>query len=130
VSLTRTFLLATGVLLVGFGLAYLVTPVAMSSLADLVPATPLAVIEVRGFYGGQLVGLGAFVLLGARWPAFAVPALLVVAASLGGTALGRVVGIVAAGETPPIVLGALALELGGAACALFLWKRERSTSST
>jgi hypothetical protein len=101
----------------------------MSSLADLVPATPLGVVEVRGFYGGQLVGLGVFVLLGVRRPAFAVPALFLVAASLGGTGLGRVVGIAASGETPPILLGALAIELGAAACALVLWKRERSTSS-
>jgi hypothetical protein len=125
VPLTRVFLLVTGLLLVAFGLAYLVAPVPMAAIADLAVATPLAAIEVRGFYGGQLVGLGAFVLLGARSAAFAAPALLLLAASLGGTALGRIAGVLLSGSLPPAIVAALALEISGAAGALLLWNRER-----
>jgi hypothetical protein len=92
-------------------------------------ASPLAVIEMRGFYGGQLVGLGGFVLLGARRPDFAAPALLLVAASLGGTALGRLVGVLASGSLPGMIVGALALELGGAVAALVLWSRGRGSAA-
>jgi hypothetical protein len=122
-SLTRLFLLATGLLYLVLGAAYLVAPVPLGTLADFAARTPTATIELRGFYGGQMIGLGAFVLLGVRWSAFESPALLVVAASLGGTALGRVVGIAAAGSLPPIILGVLTLEALGAAGALLLWGR-------
>jgi hypothetical protein len=128
-SLTRLFLLATGIVSVVLGFVYLVSPMAMASLTDLDASTPLAAIEVRGFYGGQLVGLGAFVLLGAWRSAFATPALLLVALSLGGTALGRIVGVFASGSLPPVMLGLLVVELGAAAAALLLLKRERTLGS-
>lgn len=125
-SLTRLFLLATGLLSVVFGVAYLFAPIPMASLADLDPSTPLAVIEVRGFYGGQLVGLGGFILLGVWRSAFVTPALLLIAASLGGTALGRMVGVFASGSLPAIIVGALILELLATVVALLLLNRERS----
>lgn len=124
-SLTRLFLLATGLLSIGFGVAYLVAPVPMSALTGLDASTPLSAIEVRGFYGGQLVGLGAFILLGVGSARFVGPALLLVAASLGGTALGRIAGVLAAGSLPPIIVGALALEIAATLAALLLWQRER-----
>lgn len=125
-SLNRFFLFVAGLGLVGFGAAYLIAPVPMAAAADLAVATPLAAIEIRGFYGGQLVGLGVFVLLGAWRPAFVVPALLLLATSLGGTALGRVAGILAAGSLPSILIGVLAIEVAGAVAALLLWQRERT----
>jgi Domain of unknown function (DUF4345) len=127
VSLTRLFLLATGLLSVAIGLAYLIAPVPLASVAALDLSSPLAVIEVRGFYGGQLIGLGAFILLGIWRSAFVVPALLLIAASLGGTALGRIVGVLASGSLPPAIVGVLVLELLATVAALFLWDRERRT---
>lgn len=124
-SLTRLFLLATGLLSVAFGVAYLIAPIQMASLANLDPATPLAVIEVRGFYGGQLVGLGGFILLGVWRSAFVTSALLLIAASLGGTAIGRIIGVFASGSLPPIIIGALILELFATVAALLLLNRER-----
>jgi hypothetical protein len=121
---TRAFLLATGVLFLAFGIAYLVAPVPTASLAALELSTPLAVIEVRGFYGGQLIGLGGLILLGGRRPRFVVPALLVVVASLGGTAAGRIVGVLSTGSLPPIIIAALVVEIGGAVVAGVLMNRE------
>jgi len=46
------------------------------------------------------------------------------ALSLGGTALGRIVGILAAGSLPPMIVGALILEIGGAGVAVLLMNRE------
>src|SRR5262245_61101682 len=124
-SLTRLFLLATGVLYLVLGAAYLIAPAPLGTLADFDARTPAALIELRGFYGGQMVGLGAFVLLGVWRSSFVAPALLVTVASLGGTALGRVVGIFASGSLPGVVVGVLSLEVLGAAAALWLWSRGR-----
>src|SRR5262245_34650098 len=119
-SLTRLFLLATGLLYVAFGIAYLVDPASMAAVADLGVASPLARIEIRGFYGGQLVGLGGFVLLGLWRGAFVTPALLLVIASLGGTAIGRILGILASGSLPGPILGVLLVEASGALAAALL----------
>ena len=63
-TLVRTYLLAIGTFSVVIGLAYMFRPVEMATLADLALSSPTAVIEVQGFYGGQLVGLGVAILLG------------------------------------------------------------------
>ncbi len=123
-SIVRGYLLAIGLLLVAFGVAYLIAPVPMAALAGLDLPTPLALIEVRGFYGGQLVGLGGFILLGVSRPRFVVPGLLLTALSLGGTAFGRIVGILATGSLPPMIVVALILEIAGSAVAVFLMNHE------
>ena len=128
-SIVRGYLLGIGLLLVTFGVAYLITPVPMAALAGLDLPTSLALIEVRGFYGGQLIGLGGFVLVGVSKPRFVVPGLLLIALSLGGTALGRMVGILAAGTLPPMIVGALFLEIAGSCVALFLLNRENQVAA-
>ncbi len=128
-SIVRSYLLAVGLLLVGFGMAYLVAPVPVTALTDLELRTAVARIEVRGFYGGQLVGLGVFVQLGVWRQRFVVPGLLLTALSLGGTALGRIVGALAAGSLPPVIVGALVLEVVGSAGALLLMDRKRRTGA-
>ena len=85
----RAYLLAVGTFSVVVGLAYMIRPVEMAALADLELSSPTAIIDVQGFYGGQLAGLGAAILMGLWKPRFVVPALVLVAASLGGTAAGR-----------------------------------------
>jgi Domain of unknown function (DUF4345) len=122
-SIVRGYLLAVGLLGVAFGVAYLIAPIPMAALGGLDLPTPLARIEVRGFYGGQLIGLGAFLLLGVSRPQFVVPGLLVAAFTLGGTALGRMVGILVAGSLPPTILGALMLEIAAAGVAVWLLNR-------
>jgi hypothetical protein len=129
VSIARGYLLAIGVLLVAFGVAYLIAPAPMAALAGLELPSPLAFIEVRGFYGGQLVGLGGFVLLGVSKPRFVVPGLLLTAFSLGGTAFGRIVGILAAGSLPPMIIAAFILEIAGSGVAVLLLNREHGVGT-
>lgn len=128
-SIVRAYLLAIGLLFVAFGAAYLIAPVPMAALAGLDPSTPLALIEVRGFYGGQLIGLGGFILLGVSKQGFVVPGLLLIALSLGGTAFGRMVGILAAGSLPPMIVAALILEVSGSGFALLLLNREHGRTA-
>lgn len=110
VNIARLFLFVAGAFFVLAGLAFLVAPVALSEPAQLGLASPVAILEVQGFYGGQMIGLGAFVLLGAMRSQLAVAALLLIAADLGGTAMGRAVGMATSGELPVVMLGLMVLE--------------------
>jgi len=123
-TLLQTFLMAAGGVSVVAGFAYMIQPVEMAALAGLRLPTPAAVIEVQGFYGGQLVGLGAATLLGVWKPRFVTPALVLLAASLGGTASGRIYGIVASGSCTPLIAGFLLLETATATVAVILLRRE------
>jgi hypothetical protein len=127
-TLVRAYLLAVGGFSVVIGFAYMLRPVEMASLAELIPSTPTAVIDVQGFYGGQLVGLGVAMLIGLWKPRYALTGLVVAAASLGGTALGRLYGIAASGSCPPIIAGVLALEAACAILAGILWGRASLSS--
>lgn len=119
----RLFLLAVGTFSVLAGIAYLVAPVELAAATQTTLESSTAVIEVRGFYGGQMIGLGIFMLLGLQRAEFTRPALVLAAASLGGTGAGRVVGMVADGVAPGIMLALLGVELGCAAVALWLARR-------
>ena len=130
--LVRVFLVAIGTISVIIGLAFIIWPAEGAALADLELTSPTAVIEVHGFYGGQLVGLGVAILVGAWKQRFVVPALVLIAASLGGTAVGRLSGVIAEGTFPPIVAGLLLAEVATAAsAALFLrYELTRAPAST
>ena len=60
----RMYLLAVGVCSLVLGLAYVIRPVEMAALTEFTLPSPMAIIEIRAFYGGQLVGLGFAILLG------------------------------------------------------------------
>ncbi len=125
-TFVRGYLLAVGTFSVVVGLAYMIRPVEMAALADLELSSPTAVIDVQGFYGGQLVGLGAAILLGLWNPRFVVPALVLAAAPLGGTAVGRLYGVLAGGTCPPLIAGLLVLEVATASVGGVLLRREIS----
>lgn len=123
-TFVRVYLLALGIFSVGAGLGYLIRPVEMAALTDIELSSPTAVIDVQGFYGGQLVGLGAAFLLGLWHPRFVVSALVLAATSLGGTAAGRLYGVVAGGTCPPLMAGLLVLEFATAGVGAVLLRRE------
>ena len=123
-TFVRVYLLAVGTFSVVVGLGYMIRPVDMAALADLELPSATAVIEVQGFYGGQLVGLGAAILLGLWNPRFVVPALVLAAAPLAGTAAGRLYGVVAAGTCPPLIGGLFVLEVATASVGGVLLRRE------
>src|SRR5689334_10413578 len=63
-TVVRAYLLAVGVCSLALGLAYLARPVEMAALTEFTLPSPMAIIEIRAFYGGQLVSLGLMILLG------------------------------------------------------------------
>jgi hypothetical protein len=126
-TLVQLFLLATGGISLAVGAANLLWPADVAKLVDLSLTSPLAVIEVQGFYGGQLVGIGIAILLGVWNRRFVAPALVLLAATLGGTALGRLYGVVTGGSCPPIMAGLMVVEAGAAIVAgIFLGRSERA----
>ena len=123
-TLVRIYLLAIGTFSAVIGLAYMFRPVEMATLADLALSSPTAVIEVQGFYGGQLLGLGIAILLGLWSPRFVVAALLLAAAPLAGTAVGRLYGVLVGGTCPLVIAGLFVLEAATASVGAILLKRE------
>ena len=119
-SFAQIFLLVNATIAVAFGGAYLLFPVSMAALTELDLPTPTAVMDVRAFYGGQLIGLGVLALVFAARPPLVPYGLLVLAASLGGTGIGRLVGALVAGTFPPLMVGAFLAEIVVAALALAL----------
>lgn len=129
-NLSRLYLLIVGAGFFGLGTAYLLAPAELARLTDLTLFTPLSVVEVQGFYGGQMLGVGVALLLALRKPWLVVPGLILIAATLGGTALGRLYGMVTGGDWPGLMLGLFALEIVSAAVALYLLGRTRSTPAS
>ena len=72
-SAIRLYLGVAAPLFAAIGIAFLVAPAAMAGLSELDVATVAGAIEVRGYYGGQLLGIGALVALGAFRPSSPCP---------------------------------------------------------
>ncbi len=119
-TLTKVVLSLAGLMYLGFGVAFLVAPAPMAELVHLSVEHPVARTEVRAFYGGLEMGLGLFLLLCLARRGAARLGALALALLAGGTALGRVFGIIADGSAGAAVLAILLVEgtfalLGGAA---------------
>lgn len=102
----------------GFGLMLFIAPERLDGVGlDVLSAD--ARIEVRGFYGGLELGIGAFTL----WCAFAAerfrPGLMLTAMSLGGLAAGRLVGIAIEGGGGALLWMFAAVEACACLAALF-----------
>lgn len=123
-TFVRMYLLAVGVCSLALGLAYLIRPVEMAALTEFTLPSPMAIIEIRAFYGGQLVGLGLAILLGLCDRRFVIPGLLFAAVPLASVAAGRLYGVIDAGTLPPVAAGFLVLEVATAVIGGVLLRRE------
>ena len=123
-TVVRIYLLAVGGCSLALGLAYVIWPVEMAALTEFTLPSPLAIIEIRAFYGGQLVGVGLAILFGLWNRRFVIPALLFAVVPLAGVAAGRLYGVIAAGTLPPVAAGFLVLELATAGIGGVLVRRE------
>ena len=92
--------------------------------------TRIAVMEVRGVYGGFFLGTGFFFLLFARHEAWFRPGLIAQASIFGGFVLGRTVGIAIGGAPNPFITALLVGEIVGLVVALVLLRHlPRSTGA-
>ena len=128
----RILLWSIGLMLVGFGLAYLVAPVGMVALTGVVAATPAAITDARATYGGFQIGFGAFLLWCALAPQRIPAGLVALGLTAGAIALGRGVGLALdrdLGPTlgiGPVHVSALVFEIATALLAFLALARSRA----
>ena len=93
--MAQKILLIAGLAFLVFGVLFLAIPERMMRLVEIPLDTPTAVTEIRAFYGGLEIGLGAFLI----WCCIARErvrtGLWAAALTLAGLAFGRSVGIAA-----------------------------------
>jgi hypothetical protein len=103
---------------IGLGLMSLISPTNLTPLVELTMTTPVAIMEIRGVYGGLFLGIGTFFLLSARHQAWLRPGLVAQACIMGGFVLGRTVGILLGGAPNLFIAVLLAGEIFMAAVAV------------
>lgn len=109
-GLSRFTLWLGGLGYLGFGLAFLVAPLETMAAAGLSLQGDLAATELRAFYGGVELALGALLIAGALRPDARRHALILCLASYGGIGAARLLGIALAGSATPFLWAALATE--------------------
>ena len=89
-NLARFSLYVVAVVFLGLGAMSLIAPMNLTALVEIAMPTRIAVMEVRGVYGGFFFGTGFFFFLFARREAWFRPGLIAQASILGGSSwVGR-----------------------------------------
>jgi hypothetical protein len=123
-SLDRVVLGLNGAFCLLAGIACVVAPASLALQAGL-SATSSALIEVRAFHGGLLAGLGVFQVWCLRSPTTTFAGLLMVALSVGGAGLARLLGMLVDRQPTPYHLTNLAIEISTVAVATLALSRHR-----
>jgi hypothetical protein len=118
-KLARVSIYVMAVVFLGLGAMFLVAPTNLTPLVQISMPTRIAIMEVRGVYGGLFFGIGFFFLLFARRDSWLRPGLVAQAGIMGGFVLGRTVGILLGGAPNLFIAALLAGEAFMAAVALF-----------
>jgi len=116
----RISLYIGAIVFLGLGLMSLIAPGNLTPLVGIVMPTAVAIMEIRGVYGGFFFGTGLFLWLFARRDSWLQPGLVALASILGGFVLGRVLGIVIGGAPNLFIGGLLAGEISGLVVAVIL----------
>jgi hypothetical protein len=124
-NLARLSLYLVAVVFLGLGAMSLIAPANLTPLVEIATPTRIAVMEVRGVYGGFFLGTGFFFLLFARREAWFRPGLIAQASIFGGFVLGRTVGIVIGGAPNSFITALLIGEIVGLVVALVLLPSQR-----
>jgi len=113
----RLVLALAGFGFLAFGIWLVLDPVGGLAKVGIAGSTNAGVIELRSFYGGFEVGLGAFLLACARQPEWQRPGLWLVILGNGCIGLTRLAGIAMTGVFTPFFAACLVWELGFPALA-------------
>ncbi len=116
----RISLYVVAIVFLGLGMMSLIAPGKLTLLVEIAMPTPIAVMEIRGVYGGFFCGTGVFLFLFARRDSWLRPGLVAEASIFGGFILGRVVGIMIGGPPNLFISSLLAGEIVGFAVTLIL----------
>ena len=97
----------------GFGLLFLVAPTTLTTLAEISLPTPIALMEIRGVYGGFFIGAGLFLLICAWRESWLRAGMTAQATILGGLVVGRILGLLIDGAANPFIYLLLLSEIIG-----------------
>lgn len=114
----RIVLWLSGLGFIAFGAAFMFDPLGTLAATGIVLSGDLAAAELRAFYGGFELGVGALILasdLAARHRPYG---LLLTLGAYGGIAIGRAIGMAAGSVATPFLWFALAVEAVLATLAL------------
>lgn len=121
--LALTALILSGVGFVLFGLILLVAPQATLAGLGITVSDGAATVEIRAFYGGLELALGALLLWAALRPEARAHGLVLGAVSYGGIGLVRGVSMALAGVATPFLWAALVTEAVLAGLCALGWRR-------
>lgn len=123
-SLDRVVLALNAALCLFAGVACVVAPASLAQQADLSTA-PSALTEIRAFHGGLLVGVGAFQVWCLRRPASTFAGLVMVASSVGGAGIARLLGMLVDRQPTAYHLMNLLVEATTVSVVIFTLARQR-----
>lgn len=110
IVLGRIVLALTSLMHLGFGIAYTFWPVKMASLTKYELTAPLAVTEMRAFYGGLELGLAVFLGICAIRTDWIIPGLTATVLIYGGIIVARSIGMALDSSTNRFLLKIIAVE--------------------
>ena len=126
-TLARITLWLGGLGFLAFGLAFLIAPLRTFAAAGIPLQGDLAATELRAFYGGLELALGALLIAADLRPGARRHGLILSLASFGGIGAARLLGIVLAGSATGFLWAALATELTLAALSFIALRRTPRT---
>jgi hypothetical protein len=133
VGLSRALLAGTGLIYIILGVAFAIWPTQWAAKLGLVLEHPDSVIEIRAFYGGLELGLGAFFALCAWRKDWLQPGLWGLVFTYGGLASMRGLGLLTEGvgaALQPQMLGIEAFGTALACAALFAARADTPAAQT
>jgi hypothetical protein len=113
---------AAGLGFLGFGLWFVIDPIAPMQAMGITVSGVVAPTEIRAFYGGLEIALGLFLLIGSFKRDWRRPALWLVLFSNAGIGLTRLLALLMGGEWHSFFTYALIWELGFALLAIIALK--------
>lgn len=117
-----TLLAISALLFIAIGIAHLLDPAGAIAPTGIEISSVSGHNEVRANYGGMILLLGLYFLAGALRPPLRAQTLLVLALFCTGLVLGRSVSLVVDGDPGLMMNSFLALEVVGAALAMWCWR--------
>lgn len=109
-------------MLLGFGLAFLLSPARMAGLVDIQAPTSSALSDIRALYGGLEIGLGLVVAWCMLDPARVRLGLGMAGVLFACVAAGRGFGMLLDRPVSPLTIKVFAVELGTALLGIWLWR--------
>lgn len=123
---TRLFLGFSVLAWLPYGVFSFFQPTYLGEIAGVMATTPTAQTEIRAMYGGLEAAIGVLCATALLRPAFAQPALIMLAFLSGGLALTRTLGLLLDGSASGYTVGALGFEVFSTTMAIIVARKHEA----